>query len=29
LRLVERTEGWRGEPFTTASAAHISVYALT
>jgi SAM-dependent methyltransferase len=27
LRLVERTAGWRGEPFEPTSAAHVSVYA--
>lgn len=26
LRLVERTGGWRGEPFTASSALHVSVY---
>jgi SAM-dependent methyltransferase len=27
LRLVERRGGWRGEPFTATSGAHVSVYA--
>jgi SAM-dependent methyltransferase len=27
LRLVERTAGWRGQPFSPTSAAHVSVYA--
>jgi hypothetical protein len=27
LRLVERHAGWRGEPFSSASATHVSCYA--
>jgi hypothetical protein len=27
LRLVERSAGWRDEPFSPTSAAHVSVYA--
>jgi hypothetical protein len=26
LRLRERAAGWRGEPFTDASAQHVSIY---
>jgi hypothetical protein len=26
LRLVERHAGWRGEPFSSASATHVSCY---
>lgn len=29
LRLVERTAGWRGEPFTASSATHVSTYGKT